>query len=66
MKPITYFVKNVFSKVLRTRFFVINFIYIHNSINFSISFPLSLLTIKLIFWKNHSFLAYGFYMKQPE
>ena len=33
---------------------------------FGIFYLLNLLTIKLIFWKNHSLLAYGFYMKHNQ
>ena len=33
---------------------------------FSIFYPLNLLIIKLIFWKDNSFLAYEFYMKHNQ
>ena len=33
---------------------------------FGIFYLLNLVTIKLIFWKNHSLLAYGFYMKHNQ
>ena len=33
---------------------------------FIIFYPLNLVIIKLIFWKNNSFLAYGFYMKHNQ
>ena len=33
---------------------------------FGIFYPLNLLTIKLVFWKNHSLLAYGFYKKHNQ
>ena len=36
------------------------------SIYFSILYSLNLFIIKLIFWKNHSFLACGFYMKHSQ
>ena len=33
---------------------------------FGILYPLILFKIKLIFWKNHSFLRHGFYMKHNQ
>ena len=36
------------------------------SMYFGILYPLILFKIKLIFWKNHSFLRHGFYMKHNQ
>ena len=66
LKLISYFVQTGFNKVLRTHFFVINFLKINWLLLFYYISPQNLLRIKLISWKDPLFLTYGFYVKQPE
>lgn len=66
MKLAVYFVKTGFNKLLKRHFFVINFFDKLFSIYFWIFHRLKLFIIKLVFWKNYSIYADGFYTKHNQ